>query len=254
MSNGVTWDYSAAQAQFMSELRRVMQTSRRTMRDEVFRNFRGVMRYVFAMTPPMGGRRSSTRNNGKNVDFAKGKRQGQRAIFADINRAFQPIPAAWRQGASRPGGWERLARQFGPRATREVMQKTQEELWTWYKSRRNNKRRIAGRPRMPAWTISIAFVRKKLLEEQGLTASGWLAGASRFNVGGIPKWITRHAGEVGGSVRVVDTQTELKILVANLTRHSDSSAIQQKLAVAFTAQANNMARSTAELVNRQRIR
>lgn len=259
MSDGIRWDYAAAEARFTEELRRVVATSRRSMREVVLRNFKGVLRLVFAITPPMGGRRASIRigQDGQptgRVDFAGGKRQGARAIASDIARAFQPIPARYRATAARSGGWEQIARIFGPRVTREVLEMSPEQLFAWYKSKRNNKRRIRGRPRMPAWTTSIAYVRKKLLEEQGLTASGWLTGASRFGVGGIPRWISRHGNRVPGSVQIRDTATELKYLVENSTDHTDSASIQQKLSVALTMQANAMARSTANFINQQRIR
>jgi hypothetical protein len=43
-------------------------------------------------------------------------------------------------------------------------------------------------------------------------------------------------------------------MVKNNTPHTDSANIQQKLSVAFTQQANAMARRTADYLNRQRIR
>lgn len=259
MSDGIRWDYASAQVRFSEELQRVMATARRSMRDVVFQNFKGVLRLVFAVTPPMGGRRASIRiaRNGQptgRVDFAGGKKNGAIAISADIARAFQPIPARYRTIASRPGGWEQIAQMFGTRVTRDALEMSPEQLLAWYKSKRNNKRRIRGRPRMPAWTSSIAYVRKKLLDEQGLTASGWMAGANRFGVGGIPRWISRHGNRVPGSVEIQDTATELKYLVRNNTGHTDSASIQQKLSVALTMQANAMARRTADFINSQRIR
>lgn len=259
MSNTIRWDYASAEARFTEELRRVVATSRRSMRDVVLQNFKGVLRLVFAVTPPMGGRRASIRigRDGQptgRVNFAGGKKQGANAISADIARAFQPIPARYRATAARPGGWEQIARIFGTRVTRDALEMSPEQLLAWYKSKRNNKRRIRGRPRMPAWTSSIAYVRKKLLDEQGLTASGWMAGANRFGVGGIPRWISRHGNRVPGSVEIRDTATELKYLVRNSTGHTDSEAIQQKLSVALTMQANAMARRTADFINSQRIR
>lgn len=259
MSDAIRWDYSAAQARFTQELQRVAATSRRSMRDVVFQNFKGVLRLVFAVTPPMGGRRASIRigQNGNptgNVDFAAGKKQGAKAIESDIARAFQPIPARYRATANRPGGWAQIARIFGARVTQDLVDVSPDQLLAWYKSKRNNKRRIRGRPRMPAWSTSIAYVRKKILDEQGLTASGWLAGADRFNVGGIPRWIRKHGNRVSGSIEIRDTETELKYLVQNSTAHTDSSTIQQKISVALTMQANRMARRTADFINSQRIR
>jgi hypothetical protein len=255
MSSALTWDFDAAQRRFTAELQRVVANSRRGARHEVMVNFRGALRFCFAVTPPMGGRQSSvTRGENVRVDFARGKRQGQRAIRKDLSRAFQPIPSAWKQTARRPGGWERIQAQFGQRATRQALDKTPEQALAWYKSKRNRNRRITGRPRIPTWTTNIKFVERTLLKEQGLTASGWLTGANRFGVRGIPQWITRHGGKVGGSVTIRDTATELKFLVKNATEHNDSPRIQGKIATALTLQANAMVRSMAAQINRERIR
>jgi len=255
MSDTITWDFNAAQARFTSELQRVVANSRRGIRHEVTENFKGVLRFVFGVTPPMGGRKSSV-TTGRNirVDYAKGKRQGQKAIRKDIYRAFQPIPSAFKQTARRPGGWAIIRQNFGSRATQEALDRTPEAALAWYKSQRDRNRRIMGRPRLPTWTTNIAYVEKVLLKEQGLTASGWLVGANRFGVRGIPQWITRHGGKVGGSVTIRDTLTELKFLVTNATQHNDSARIQGKLATALTQQANAMARRTAANINRERIR
>lgn len=255
MSNTITWDFDAAQARFLSQLQQVIARSRRGARHEVMVNFRGALRFCFAVTPPMGGRQSSvTRGRNVRVDFAAGKRQGQRAIRADLSRAFQPIPAAFKQTARRPGGWERIQARFGARVTQQALDKTPEAALAWYKAKRNRSRRIMGRPRLPTWTTNIKFVERALLKEQGLTASGWLTGANRFGVRGIPQWITRHGGKVGGSVTVRDTETELKFLVKNATQHNDSPRIQGKIATALTLQANAMARSMTAQINRERIR
>lgn len=255
MSSELTWDFDAAQARFLSQLQQVIARSRRGARHEVMVNFRGALRFCFAVTPPMGGRQSSvTRGENVRVDFKAGKDQGQRAIRKDISRAFQPIKSAYKQTARRPGGWARIQQIFGPRATQQALDKTPEQALAWYKSKRNRSRKIMGRPRLPTWTTNVAFVEKTLLKEQGLTASGWLVGANRFGVRGIPQWITRHGGKVGGSVTIRDTETELKFLVQNATQHNASAWIQGKIATALTLQANAMARSMAAQINRERIR
>lgn len=106
---------------------------------------------------------------------------------------------------------------------------------------------------MPMWQSTIKWIYKELLKEQGLTASGWIPAAERFNVKGIPKWITRHGSKVGGSVSINDTETAIQIVAKNNSNHSDWMNVQQKIATAFTMQANAMARRTADFINRQRI-
>jgi hypothetical protein len=255
MSSTITWDFDAAQARFLSQLQQVIARSRRGARREVTENFKGVMRFVFAVTPPMGGRGASV-TTGRNirVNFAAAKRWGMLAILKDSSKAFQPIPNRFKQIAMRPGGWQEIQRRFGTRATQAAIDKTPQAVLAWYKAKRNRHRRIMGRPRLPTWDSNIGYVQGVIFSEQGLTASGWLTGANRFGVRGIPQWITRHGGKVGGSVTVRDSETELKFLVKNATEHNDSPRIQGKIATALTLQANAMARSMAAQINRERIR
>jgi hypothetical protein len=254
MSDPIRLDFSAAQARFTRELQQVIRNSRRGARHEVMENFKGMLRFCFAVTPPMGGRNASTTRSGTNirVDYAKGKNQGQKAMRKDLSRAFRIVPKQWKRG----NDWSLVYyfnQRFQPSFIRSFMEQPRDQVLAWYKSRRNNRRRIAGTPKFPMWESTVKWVYKQLLKEQGLTASGWLPAASRFNVRGIPKWITRHGSKVGGSFIINDMQTAMQIIAKNNTNHSDSTNIQQKLATAFTMQANAMARRTAAFVNSQRI-
>ena len=253
--DAIVWDFTAAQARFTRELEQVIRNSRRGARHEVMENFKGMLRFCFAVTPPMGGRNASTTRSGRNirVDYARGKNQGQRAMRKDVSRAFRMTPRELKRG----NDWSLVYvfnRRFEPSFVRSFMEQPREQVLAWYKSRLNNKRRIAGKPKFPMWESTVKWVYRQLLKEQGLTASGWLPAATRFNVSGIPQWIKRHGSKVGGSVSISDTQTAMQIVATNSTNHSDSMSIQQKLATAFTLQANAMARRTADFVNRQRIR
>lgn len=253
MSDAIVWDHAAAQARFMRELQRTIQNSRRGARHEVMESFRGMLRFCFAVTPPMGGAQASV-TTGRNirVNYAKGKEQGQRAIAKDLGRAFSLVPNALRRG----NNWRVITyryQRFDPSVVRAFLEQSPAQVLAWYKGMRNSKRRISGRPRMPMWESTVKWVYKELLKEQGLTASGWLTAAERFNVGGIPKWITRHGSKVGGSVSISDTETAIQIVAKNASNHSDWMNVQQKIAVAFTMQANAMARRTADLIDRQRL-
>lgn len=253
MSDAIVWDHAAAQARFMRELQRTIQNSRRGARHEVMESFRGMLRFCFAVTPPMGGATASV-TTGRNirVNYAKGKEQGQRAIAKDLGRAFALVPNRLRRG----NNWRTIAyryQRFDESVLRSFLEQSPAQVLAWYKGMRNSKRRISGRPKMPMWESTVKWIYKELLKEQGLTASGWLTAAERFNVGGIPKWITRHGSKVGGSVSINDTETAIQIVAKNASNHSDWMNVQQKIATAFIMQANAMARRTANLIDRQRI-
>lgn len=253
MSDAIVWDRAAMEARFVRELQRTIQNSRRGARHEVMESFRGMLRFCFAVTPPMGGANASV-TTGRNirVNYAKGKEQGQRAIAKDLGRAFALVPNRLRRG----NNWRAIAywhQRFDESVIRSFLEQSPTQVLAWYKGMRNSKRRISGRPRMPMWESTVNWIYKELLKEQGLTASGWLTAAERFNVGGIPKWITRHGSKVGGSISISDTETAIQIVAKNASNHSDWMNVQQKIATAFALQANAMARRTANLIDRQRI-
>jgi hypothetical protein len=188
MSDPIRLDFTAAQARFRQELEQVIRNSRRGARHEVMENFRGMLRFCFAVTPPMGGKNASTTRSGRNirVDYARGKNQGQRAMRKDVSKAFRMVPRQWKRG----NDWSliyRLNQRFQPSFIRSFMEQPRDQVLAWYKSQRNDRRRITGRLKFPMWESTVKWVYQQLLKEQGLTASGWLPAASRFNVAGIPK-------------------------------------------------------------------
>lgn len=228
----VSIDFSRAQAQLEAAIKQEIYRSTKSAKEVIEREFKGAMRYVFAVTPPMGGKRASLTVNkaGKMtgaVDFKKGKLQGEKAITKDISRAFIPIPDSQRK--------------FQGKTKLDV---TFPYLLKWYKSQRGPNKRIIGRPKRPAWKSQVERVKAAILKEQGITAAGWVAGAKRFSAS-VPGWVTKQESLNSGSVTIEDAVGKFGILVENPTKHPDSAEIQKKLGYAFTMQANAIARRAA---------
>ena len=208
--------------------------SGKSSKEVIMREFKGAMKNVFAVTPPMGGKKASIKVNkdGKMtgaVDFKKGKEQGAKAIAKDLSKAFLRVPDSARRG----------------RTANNKLDVPFSGLFAWYKSIRNRNRRVMGKPKRPAWESNVKKIEKVLLAEQGITAAGWVAGAKAF--GYTPAaWIVKQAFKNAGTVTIEDLAGAFKILVENPTNHSDCAEIQKTLSYAFKMQVNAIARRAAD--------
>ena len=233
MSEILKMDFSRAQRQLEVAVKAEIYRSKKSAKEVIQREFKGAIKYVFAVTPPMGGKKATLKvtKEGKltgNVDFKKGRDQGEKAISKDLSKAFLRVPDEARKGIGR-----------------NRLDVSLQSLITLYKSKRGRNKRIVGKPKRPAWASQVEKIKQVLLKEQGITAAGWVAGARAFGYNPAA-WISRQTGKNSGSVKIEDTAGAFGILVENPTNHSDCSEIQKTLGYAFTMQANAIARRAAD--------
>jgi hypothetical protein len=232
-SKTIQIDFSTAQKQLEAAIKQEIYRSGKSAKEVIEREFKGAMKYVFAVTPPMGGKKATLKvtKDGKltgNVDFKKGRAQGELAISKDLSKAFLRVPDEARKNI----GSNALDVSFPI-------------LLAWYKSKRGKNKRVIGKPKRPAWASQVERIKQILLKEQGITAAGWVAGARYF--GFTPAtWITKQATKNNGFVRIEETKGSYMIMVENPTNHSECAAIQKTLGYAFTMQANAIARRAAD--------
>jgi len=249
-------DFTKGKAEFDRFLAMSLAVTKKSAREVVETNFRGVMRWVYSVTPPMGGRGASTQikvkvradgtaTNTYSVDFDKGKRQGQRAIFGDVHHAFRPIPDDRKQWLATKKGQAALKNIYGPTAIPELLRQSPEALYLWYKSKQSKDKRIRGNVFRRAFARDIETVYQRALKQQGATAAGWVAGTMGAKAGSVPSWIRRHSGSNSGSYTEKSSPTELILEALNPSNHADSNRIQGQLNSAYQMQANTMARALA---------
>lgn len=233
MSDIVKLDFSMAQKQLEAAVKLEIYRSKKSAKEVITREFKGAIKYVFAVTPPMGGKKATLKvtKAGKltgNVDFKKGRTQGETAISKDLSKAFLRVPDEARKGKGR-----------------NKLDVSLDALYAWYKSKRGRNKRIIAKPKRPAWASQVEKLKKKLFAQQGVTAAGWVAGAKAFGYNPAA-WIAKQTGQNNGSVRIDDLPGAFGILVENPTNHSDSTEIQRVLGYAFKMQANAIARRAAD--------
>jgi hypothetical protein len=251
-----TMDFSRGREEFDKFLKMTYLDSKKSAEQVAETNFRGVMRWVYSVTPPMGGKNASVRigiktrkdgtaTNTYNVDYAKGKMAGQRAIFADVHRAFRSIPNNERQLLKSPAGQAQLLRRYGPTATPALLSESPEAMWKWYQSKQSKDKHYKHKSFRRAFASSVDALYRLVLKSQGVTGAGWVAGSKGIGAGSPPVWITRQATRNNGTFKKQQSDTELIFEALNPSNHPDSSKIQASLNVAFQMQANTMARALA---------
>jgi len=182
---------------------------------------RGIVRNFFSVTPPMGGKKASVKlpapgkqSRGIVIAFGEGKQAGAKAIERDLARAFNVTAGT----------------------------KAQADLLAWYLSKRDKKKHFQGFKRN-ASAPDVQRVRRWLLDNQGLTAAGWMEAVQKLGVTGIPAWIKRHAGKIASKCSVnVTRDGQYAFQATNATNHSDSGNIERELITAISMQTNSIER------------
>ena len=249
-------DFTKGKAEFDKFLAMSLAVTTKSAREVVETNFRGVMRWVYSVTPPMGGKNASvkmgvkvkadgTATNTYSVDFAKGLMAGQRAIFKDVHRAFYPIPDERRQWLQTAKGQRALLNIYGPTATAELLRQPVPSLYAWYQSKLSRDKKFKGGGYRRAFARDIEAVYQRVLKTQGITPAGWVAGSQGIKAGNPPAWIRRQATVNSGRYTEKSSPTELILEALNPSNHPDSGRIQGALNTAYQMQANTMARSLA---------
>lgn len=216
----VNLDFENAEMRFQKAFDSILATSRKSAKELWTQQVSGIVRNLFAVTPPMGGKNASVKlpapgkkTRGIVINFGEGKARGQSTERVDIANAFQ-------------------------RAN-----KSNSQALNQYLALRTKLKRIRrGVPKILATASEIAAVRKNIESRQGATASGWNAAVRKLSVSGIPKWITRHSN-VPSKCSVQENQdSSFYFEAVNGTSHIDSSRIERRIAIAINMQANSIER------------
>jgi len=216
---------------FYRALEMMAATSKRTAIEVINENFRGVIRNLLALSPPMGGKQGDFKFNAKGkktggVDFAKGKEKGKNAILADLSKAFQKV------------GKKNL-----------LAFSTEQEALSWYLGARNSRKRIKGAPKRPASTQQINFLRKNILDRQGSFAAGWSKAANYFGIS-LPKWISKW-GAAHSKLNVEVSEWGYYLTAINVTSHREADVIERITARAIEIQTGNMRRQIEAYAEQQ---
>lgn len=233
--------------QFQRSLALFMQSTRKEIRVVMWDQSKAITKNMFGVTPPMGGKKATFRptppgkkSAGVRVDFAKGLAAITQNMDADLSRALWPFDQRGQTALDMA-----LLRQYKNQGEKSTAQ------WkSWWKS---NQRKDKSMPRIKQLIPQNQFneLKKWLYSKRGITASGWSAAVGRFGITGIPKWITRHSGTIGGSADFHVDENLYWFEITNDTPHTASRAIQSMVnqgigaqAARLEAQARNWAEKT----------
>jgi hypothetical protein len=212
----VNLDFDRAEARFQNAFNELLKQSKKSTQELWEQQLGGIVKNLFAVTPPMGGEKASIkypppgkRKRGVVINFKQGKNNGKSGQESDIARAFKKA------------------------------KKSDENVLSQYLARRTKLKRFRKfGEKINATPADIAMVRKNLEERQGITASGWMSAVEKLSVSGIPKWITRHAGKIPSKCIVSTVRDGYTFFEAtNGTNHYESGKIERRIAVAINNQA-----------------
>ena len=190
-------------------------------------NFRGVVKNLFGLTPPMWSSfirpadSETQKPGGIKVDFEKGQQASDKTIAKDLKKAMWTL-------ASR----NKLAGNDLPNHGMSTVRK--------YLEHRNARKRYGGGlGNRPVSEYDIDLTSRVLKNRQGWTAGGWAAAASYFGVPGVPAWVKRFSRGFG----IMTPQGDgIRMVAFNPTNHYNSAQIQARVAIAINMQANAMER------------
>jgi hypothetical protein len=251
-----TFDISKGRAEFDKFLAMSLSVTRKSAAECVESNFRGVVRWLYSVTPPMGGkkasvatlpkvRRDGTVTNTYSVDFSSGKNAGERTIKRDVGRILRAIPDEFKAAMRTKKGQALVLERFGKDATSENLNASPSEVRDYYLSRLDRNKKVRGRFRRPTWASTIKAIIAEQLKTQGITPAGWVEASESMRAGAIPSWIRRNASVNKGTLTKIQSTEALIFEAKNNSNHPDSARIQSSLNSAFQMQANTMARSLA---------
>lgn len=216
---------------FYRALEMMCVTNKRTAIEVINENFKGVIRNLLALSPPMGGTEGDFKFNAKGkktggVDFATGKRRGQNAIVADLGKAFRKVK-------SPKASWFR----------------NEADALAWYLKSRNSRKRIKGNYKRQASASQINFVRKSIFDRQGSFASGWKKAADYFGIS-LPKWVSRWDGS-RSRMNVEVSEWGYYLTAINITSHREADKIERITTKAIEIQTGNMRRQIEAYAKQQ---
>jgi len=236
---------------FSDYLNAIYLTGKRSMKEQSFTHFGGVVRNMYAITFPMGGKnRSGSFKFNKNgertgsVDFAGGKKAGQIVIARDVNNAFMtPKEAVVLLSGERMRAYQEVFKKY--------RSESPEAALAWYLESRN-KFKHPKPGRRPVTSRNKAFVYKKLVERQGTVAAGWNKAGAYFGIT-VPSWISKW-GSANSSLTVQESENTYKFIAVCSTSHPNAAELQADADKAMNMQKGNMKRILLNLLKQQNKR
>lgn len=221
MSVEAGFQFSQAEDRFNRAFNQILSTSKKGANELWIQQVSGVVKNLFAITPPMGGKDASIKlpepgrkSRGIVINFGEGKARQKTTQELDIKAAF------------------RLVSKSNAGALSEYLAK-----------RTKLKRFRRGGEKILASATNIQTVRKDLEKRSGTTASGWSAAVRKLSVSGIPKWVMQNGSKVSSKCSVDENADgTFSFEAVNGTNHIDSARIERRIAIALNMQANSIQR------------
>ena len=203
---------------FQAGLEMARQFSRKSDEEFLKTQAKGLVRILFAVTPPGDGKGAE---DGNLSGMAANRRQGEAAIAVDVAKALRPS--------------RKRSAEDDPIVIKRFIEK--------------NRRRYSGRVtrvrKKDKLVVTTAAYRREVKERQsyvGTLAAGW-APAARALGQAVPAWIDRWIGRGSGGT-IVMTSSSLRVEIANETSFvGNVKDIHKRVQAALDIQGHKMERA-----------
>jgi hypothetical protein len=233
MSNTFKTTIPSAAEAFAKGVARIAATSKKEIPEIAFQNFGGVVRNLFGLTPPMWASfiRADEDGGRREINFEQGLAKSNNTIATDVAK----------------GTWTLKSRK---KYKNYDMESAGMRTVRAYLACRNARKRYQGGFGKPISEYDQKLLNQVLHNRQGWTAAGWVEAAKFFMAGRIPRWISRHAGQVKGTAKGEDGNI-IRMYAKNPTNHVNSFGIQARVNIAIRMQVNVMNRRFKKYVEQK---
>lgn len=203
----------------------LMAVSKKSAKDEAMTTFKGVMKGIFSVTPPMRGDMA-----GGAPSFAKGKKAGQGTIENDLKKAFLVPGLGMRVGAPKvdPLSWYLPLRSPSTKRFREASLR--------------RKGRFSGK--FVVSQSQFNQVKARLFQRVGSLAAGWVSLAQKLGVAPA-KWVEAHPNT--GSATLTTTETLFAFSGTNPADFPDKS-LQSRINYGLKSATKNLEARTLRII------
>ncbi|MFZ9497497.1 MAG: hypothetical protein ACO265_04675 [Polynucleobacter sp.] len=233
MSNTFRTTIPSAAEAFAKGVARIAATSKKEIPEIAASNFGGVVRNLFGLTPPMWASfiRADEDGGRREVNFEQGLAKSNNTIATDVAK----------------GTWTLRGRN---KYKNSDMKSAGMKTVRAYLACRNARKRYQSGFGKPISESDQKLLNQVLHNRQGWTAAGWVPAAKYFMAGRIPRWISRHSGSAGGSVKHI-VGDKIVMQAFNPTNHVNASGIQARVNIATKMQVNVMNRRFKKYVEQK---
>lgn len=255
-------DFKKAETSFYKTLTKYLENSKRDVKKAVHVQFRGIVRNVLNITPPLYAGQGSSLMMGSRINWGQGRIQGQIRIRESMENVLRTLNEneERRLAKLRQRQWKNSAKaaakqglNVGTISTFNLLETEDREPLSWYLSiqpEHKRQKKLRQKDQLLVNRSQFLALEKEIFARQGYIPSGWKALMKRFGIS-VPAWVSRH--NLRSSCVFVNTKDFYGFKAVNGTNARMSKQVQNRIAIAMIAQRNKIERQLANWAKTRKV-